>query len=83
MNDQDRLEEYGPREELKQYGLPRTGTNLVCVTMNMNYWVHMNVNQGGWKHGANTLCLHDEFKDPYKPLPLIVVLDDEAIDEQA
>lgn len=36
---------------LKQYGLPRSGTNYTKFLIESNYFVTVLCNRGGWKHG--------------------------------
>ena len=38
-------------EEIKQYGLRRTGTNLLAFLLTKNYDVKVHVDTLGWKHG--------------------------------
>ncbi|MDQ3623176.1 MAG: hypothetical protein M3463_11895 [Verrucomicrobiota bacterium] len=36
---------------VKQYGLPRSGTNYLCYLLRRNYELRVLVNETGWKHG--------------------------------
>jgi hypothetical protein len=56
------------KETLKQYGLPRSGTNYIKWFIENNYLAKVNVNKGGWKHGFHVNSNKRSFstvKNPY------------------
>lgn len=53
---------------LKQYGLPRSGSNYTKWMIENNYFAKVEVNIGGWKHGPHMSSTKKSFctiKNPY------------------
>lgn len=56
------------KKTLKQYGLPRSGTNYIKWFIENNYFAKVNTNIGGWKHGPykhSPIKCFSTVKNPY------------------
>jgi len=56
------------KEKIKQYGMPRSGSNYTKWLIEKNYLAKVHVNIGGWKHGPylkNNKKSFSTIKNPY------------------
>lgn len=57
------------KQAVKQYGLRRTGTNLLAFCLSQNYSIRVHVDSIGWKHGVMRHHLHAGKED----LPVVIM----------